>query len=91
MKRKPGVHLVGDGGDGGSAGVGSVAGEGGDGMVDDGFEARLAEIMNLEQFEPDDQAEICAFMQTRLQSRRPGAVRGPAGRLTGAALGGGGF
>ena len=48
--------------------------------------------MNLEQFEPDDKAEICAFMKTRLQGRRPGfAPRKPAGRFTGAAQGGGGF
>ena len=61
-------------------------------MADDGFEERLAEIMNLEQFEPDDQAEICAFMKTRLQNWRPGfAPRGPARRFTGAAQGGGGF
>ena len=77
------------GGDGGPVGDGSVAGASGEGMADDGFEERLAEIMNLEQFEPDDKAEICAFMRTRLQNRRPGfAPRGPAGRFTGAVKGG---
>ena len=47
--------------------------------------------MNLEQFEPGDQAEICAFMKTRLQGRRLGDVREVAGRFTGAAQGSGGF
>ena len=67
LKRKPGVHLVDHGGDGGPVGEGSVAWDNVEGNADDSFEDRLAEIMNLEQFEPDDKAEICAFMKTRLQ------------------------
>ena len=91
LMRKLGVHLVDDGGDRGSGGDGSVAGDGGDGTADDDFEARLAEIMNLEQLEPGGQAEICAFTKTRFQGRRPRAVRGPAGSFTGTAQGCGGF
>ena len=66
-----------------------MAGDGGDSKADDNFEARLAEIMNLEQFEPIDQAKTCAFMKTRFQGLRPGAARRPAGPFTGAAQGGG--
>ena len=75
------------GGDGGSTGDGSVEGDGGDGGVDEDFDARLAELMNLEQLDPNGQAETCAFVKTRFHGRRPGAVRGPAGRFTGAAQG----
>ena len=84
LKRKPGVHLVDHGGDGGPVGDGSVAGDSSEGMADDGFEAKLADIMDLEHFVPDDQAEICAFVTTRLQNGRPGfAPRRPAGQFTG--------
>ena len=86
LERKPGgVHLVGD--DGGSAGDSSDGGDGGDFGVDEDIDARVAKIMNLEQFDPSDQAEICAFMKTRFRFR-PGAAGGPAGRFTGAAQGG---
>jgi hypothetical protein len=68
------------------------------------FLQQCASVLNLDAFDPAGRSDILAFMRGRFNPRasgppRPGASpaygppasRGPAGRFTGAAQGGGGF
>ena len=64
------------------------------------FVAQVAEVLNLDAFDPAGRSYILSFMRNRFNPRAlvagrdgppPTANRGPAGRFTGAAQGGGGF
>ena len=70
------------------------------GNVGSEFEQNVAEVLNLDAFDPAGRADLLAFMNRRFNLRgRPAAGggqpptsnRGPLGRFTGAAQGSGGF